>query len=63
MEAEAVMKIFNTSYVVIYCSDKGCGTSRKIAEHIKSKLQLEAEVYVLHDGWKALKTAGRITSS
>ena len=59
MEAEAVMKIFETPYVVIYCADQGCGTSRKIAKHITTKLQLEAEVHVLHNGWKALEAAGK----
>ena len=60
MEADAVMKIFNTPYVVIYCSDKGCGTSHKLAEHITDKLQLEAKIHVLHNGWKALHAAGMI---
>lgn len=63
MEAEAVMKIFNRPYVVIYCADKGCGTSRKIAEHITNKLQLNAEVHILHDGWLALKAAGMVPDS
>ena len=61
MEADAVMKIFNTPYVIVYCGDKGCGTSRKIAEHITDKLQLEAEVHILHNGWQALKAAGKVT--
>ena len=61
LEAEAVMKIFNNPYVVVYCGDKGCATSRKIAEHITDKLQLEAEVYTLHNGWKALKLAGKVS--
>lgn len=60
MEAEAVMKIFTTPYVVVYCSDKGCGTSHKIADHITKTLKLEAEVHVLHGGWKALKAGGRL---
>ena len=59
MEQEAVMKIFETPYVVVYCSDKGCGTSKKIAERIR-ELELGAEVHVLHDGWNALKEAGMV---
>lgn len=59
MEAEAGMKIFETPYVIVYCSDKGCGTSHKIAERIR-ELDLGADVHVLHDGWKALKDAGLI---
>ena len=35
MEAEAVMKIFETPYVVVYCADLGCATSTKIAQHIR----------------------------
>lgn len=59
MEEKAVMKIFETPYVIVYCSDKGCGTSRKIAKRIL-ELELGAEVHVLHDGWKALKNAGMV---
>lgn len=62
MEAEAVTRIFNSPYVVVYCGDKGCGTSKKIAERIR-ELQLGAEVHVLHDGWQALKQAGMVESS
>lgn len=60
MEAEAVMRIFTTPYVVVYCSDKGCGTSRKIADRILALKDLPAEVHVLHGGWMALREAGRV---
>ena len=63
MERKAVEKIFNTPYVIVYCGDKGCETSRKIAGHITDKLKLEAEVHVLHDGWKALQAAGKVPKS
>ena len=62
MEQEAVMKIFNTPYVIVYCADKGCGTSKKIADRIR-ELELGAEVHVLHDGWQALKGAGMVKSA
>lgn len=57
MEQAAVMKIFNTPYVIVYCADRGCSTSSKIADRIK-ELELGAEVYVLYNGWQALKDAG-----
>lgn len=57
MEAEAAMKIFNTPYVIVYCSDRECGTSKKVAQRIQD-LELGAEVHVLHGGWQALKDAG-----
>lgn len=62
MEEEAVLRIFETPYVIVYCSDKGCGTSHKIATHITDTLQLDAEVHVLHDGWRALRAAGLVGS-
>jgi len=60
MENEAVMKIFTTPYVVVYCNDKGCGTSSKIANRIREMKDLQAEVHVLHGGWKTLQAAGRV---
>ncbi len=63
MEQQAALKIFTTPYVVVYCSDKGCGTSRKLADHIIEELQLPAEVHVLHGGWSVLKAAGRVPES
>lgn len=57
MEQAAVMKIFNTPYVIVYCADKGCGTSSKIADRIE-ELELGVEVHVLYNGWQALKDAG-----
>ncbi|MDX1680038.1 MAG: rhodanese-like domain-containing protein [Akkermansiaceae bacterium] len=48
-----------TLQVVVYCSDKQCGTSKQVAARIR-KLDLPMEVRVLHGGWRALKQAGRI---
>ncbi len=59
MEAEAINRIFTTPYVVIYCNDEGCGTSKKIAKRIRD-LDMGAEIYVLHGGWQALLSGGKI---
>lgn len=56
-EAEAVMKIATTPYVVVYCGDEQCGTSKQIAQRILD-LDLNAKVSVLHGGWRALSKAG-----
>lgn len=62
MEAEAITRIFETPFVVIYCSDKGCGTSKKIAERIL-ELGMDAEVHVLQGGWQSLKEAGKVSQT
>lgn len=38
--------------IVIYCADEGCGTSRKIAEELRTNLP-DAEIYSLKGGWSA----------
>lgn len=58
-EAECAMKIADTPYVVVYCGDEQCGTSRQIAERIRA-LGMGAEVHVLRGGWRALWEAGKI---
>lgn len=58
-EAEAVMRILNTPYVVVYCDSRHCGTSHQVAKRIRD-LDLGAQVHVLHGGWQALKAAGKI---
>ncbi|MDA7519270.1 rhodanese-like domain-containing protein, partial [Akkermansiaceae bacterium] len=42
--------------IVIYCGDKGCGSSKAIAAAIREKFaeMMGFEVYVLYGGWKAL---------
>ena len=55
MEADAVFKIAESKLVVVYCTSQACGTSRQIAEKIR-KLQLGAEVRVLHGGHPSLRT-------
>jgi rhodanese-related sulfurtransferase len=38
--------------IVVYCSDAGCGTSRKVAETLRENLP-DAEIYSLKGGWDA----------
>lgn len=61
-EAEAVTRIASTPRVVVYCGDENCGVSRQVAERIR-KLDLGAEVSVLHGGWRSLNEAGRVKGS
>jgi rhodanese-related sulfurtransferase len=37
--------------IVIYCSSESCGTSKRIAERLRSELP-DSEVYSLHGGWQ-----------
>jgi rhodanese-related sulfurtransferase len=61
-EAGVAMKIAETPRVVVYCGDENCGVSRQVAERIRA-LGMEAEVSVLHGGWRALSEAGRVRNS
>ncbi|MES2658443.1 MAG: rhodanese-like domain-containing protein [Verrucomicrobiota bacterium] len=61
-EADIAMRIMETPRVIVYCGDENCGLSRQVAERI-NRLQLGAEVSVLHGGWRALSEAGRIKDS
>lgn len=61
-ETEAAMRIMETPRVIVYCGDENCGLSRQVAERIRA-LGLEAEISVLHGGWRALKEAGKIKDS
>lgn len=38
--------------IVVYCSDAGCGTSREVAESLRTVLP-DAEIYSLKGGWEA----------
>jgi len=38
--------------IVVYCSDAGCGTSKKVAEELRTNLP-DAEIYSLKGGWDA----------
>jgi len=38
--------------IVVYCADEGCGTSKKIAEELRTNLP-DAEIYSLKGGWDA----------
>lgn len=51
-------------YVVIYCNEEGCGSSKAIAKQLRDEVaaDLGFKVYVLHGGWKAL-AAERMTRS
>lgn len=42
----------NPRPIVVYCSDEGCGTSKKIAEGLRANLP-DAEIYSLKGGWEA----------
>lgn len=61
-EAETAMRAVMTPRVVVYCGDENCGVSRQVAERIRA-LDLGAEVFVLHGGWRALSEAGRVKGS
>jgi rhodanese-related sulfurtransferase len=56
-EADVALHIMDTPQVIVYCGDENCGISRQIADRIR-KLQLGAQVSVLHGGWRALNEAG-----
>lgn len=58
-EAEVAMQVAQHPYAVVYCGDEQCGTSRQIADRIR-RLGLDAEIRVLHGGWRALHQAGLI---
>lgn len=57
--AEAFPKLVNARMVVVYCSDKGCGTSKTVAKILRD-LQAGPEVVFLHGGWRALAAAGMV---
>lgn len=38
--------------IVVYCTDADCGTSRKVADQLRTNLP-EAEIYSLKGGWQA----------
>lgn len=61
-EAEVAARIFETPRVIVYCGDENCGVSRQVAQRIK-EIGLDAEVFVLFGGWRALEAAGRIKGS
>lgn len=61
-EAEVAIQIAETPRAIVYCGDENCGVSRQVAERIRA-LGLEAEVSVLHGGWRALHEAGRVSDS
>jgi rhodanese-related sulfurtransferase len=61
-EADVAVKLAETPRAIVYCGDENCGLSRQIAERIR-KIGMEAEVSVLHGGWRALNEAGRVRNS
>jgi rhodanese-related sulfurtransferase len=61
-EAEVAMRIAETPRAIVYCGDENCGVSRQVAARIR-EIGLEAEVSVLHGGWRALSEAGRVRNS
>ncbi|MCX8496065.1 MAG: rhodanese-like domain-containing protein [Akkermansiaceae bacterium] len=58
-EAEVAARIIETPRVIVYCGDENCGLSHQVAAQIEA-LQLDAEISVLHGGWRALDDAGKI---
>lgn len=42
--------------VVIYCDDRACGTSRRVATRLREEYQLD-DVWILHGGWAAWEKA------
>jgi rhodanese-related sulfurtransferase len=53
MEADAVFKIAESKFIVIYCTSQACGTSKEIAKKIR-KLDFGAEVKTLYGGYPSL---------
>jgi len=45
----------NKKKVVVYCATNSCGSSKYVAERIRST-GFHDEVYILFGGWKAIKT-------
>ena len=42
----------NPRPIIIYCSDAGCGTSKRVAERLRRDLP-DTEIYSLKGGWNA----------
>lgn len=42
--------LLNPRVIIVYCSDAGCATSKKIAEELRANLP-DAEIYSLKGGW------------
>lgn len=42
----------NPRPIVVYCADESCGTSKKVAEELRTNLP-DAEIYSLKGGWSA----------
>ena len=61
-ESAAMTRIVELPRVVVYCDDENCGLSHQIADRIRA-LDIGAEVYVLHGGWRALREAGLVRDS
>lgn len=60
--AEAAPLMFDGAKVLVYCSDESCGLSREVAKQIRA-LGMGNDVFVLHGGWSALRSAGLVTDS
>lgn len=39
--------------MVVYCADRACGTSHRVADRLRLYFGEEADVHVLHGGWQA----------
>jgi rhodanese-related sulfurtransferase len=61
-EAEVAARVYETPRVIVYCGDENCGVSRQVAQRIR-EIGLDADVSVLHGGWRALEAGGRIKGS
>jgi rhodanese-related sulfurtransferase len=44
--------LMNPRIIVVYCSDEGCGTSKEVAESLRTNIE-GAEIYSLKGGWAA----------
>lgn len=56
----AVEQLFEAPYVVVYCNEAGCGSSKAVAGKLR-ELGIVEQVDVLYGGWKALRAAGAIS--
>lgn len=61
-EAEAMQRLVEGPVVVVYCNEGNCGTSLQVVERVL-KLEVTREVYALHGGSGALRSAGMLRDS
>lgn len=61
-EEDAMQRLVEGPPVVVYCNEGNCGISLQVVERIL-KLGVTEDVYALHGGSGALRTAGMLKDS